>query len=252
VQLTLTTSNVPPAGTRAAMLAFHSNDPVAPVVRIPLTLHNLSRAVDVVQPRGGRIEPQGRVLVLRDGEASFAISATSRYHHVAAVLPGGRIQTLDRPVRTTNFLWRGIAANGTFGAVIEASLATNGVPLWWLAENGLTNGSFDAETVADRDGDGMAAWEEFVAGTDPTNRASALRLISAQILARSEPGIRPVPFAVELAWASVTGRTYDVLALEDGVALVATGGVAALPPLNTVTQPLDSARSRFYRIRVRR
>ena len=66
----------------------------------------------------------------------------------------------------------------------------------WLQSYGLpTDGTAD---VIDSDSDGMNTWQEWIAGTDPTNSASALRLLS------------PVanPPAVTLTWQSVTNRTY--------------------------------------------
>jgi uncharacterized repeat protein (TIGR02543 family) len=48
-----------------------------------------------------------------------------------------------------------------------------GVPFTWLDAFGLVaGGDYEAAALADTDGDGHAAWQEYVAGTDPTNRAS--------------------------------------------------------------------------------
>jgi hypothetical protein len=66
----------------------------------------------------------------------------------------------------------------------------------WLQSYALpTDGTVDA---IDSDSDGMNTWQEWIAGTDPTNSTSALRLLS------------PVanPPAVTLTWQSVTNRTY--------------------------------------------
>jgi hypothetical protein len=87
----------------------------------------------------------------------------------------------------------------TLQALFAALLATNNVPQWWLAQYGLTNGGFDSNAVLDADVDGMPNWAEYIAGTDPTNAASLLRIA----------GIAPGS-AVAFA-PTFTNRTYAVL-----------------------------------------
>ena len=53
---------------------------------------------------------------------------------------------------------------------------------------------------ADPDGDGLTNWQEFLAGTDPGDADSVLRVT----------GVRPVSGGVELNWSSVAGRTYKI------------------------------------------
>ena len=66
----------------------------------------------------------------------------------------------------------------------------------WLQSYGLaTDGSADYQ---DSDGDGMNNWQEWIAGTDPTNPTSALRLLSPT---NSLSGLL-------LSWTSVANRTY--------------------------------------------
>jgi hypothetical protein len=66
----------------------------------------------------------------------------------------------------------------------------------WLQYYGLpTDGSAD---YIDSDGDGMNNWQEWVAGTNPTNAASALRILSAS----------PTDAGVEVSWQSITDRSY--------------------------------------------
>lgn len=66
----------------------------------------------------------------------------------------------------------------------------------WAQQYGLpTDGSAD---FADIDSDGMNNWQEWIAGTDPTNRASVLIMLS---LSNSVSG-------VIASWQSVTNRTY--------------------------------------------
>jgi parallel beta-helix repeat protein len=68
----------------------------------------------------------------------------------------------------------------------------------WLQQYGMaTDGSAD---LADADGDGLNNWQEWVAGTDPTNAASVLRLSPPSLTVSN----------VTLTWNSVTNRNYSV------------------------------------------
>jgi hypothetical protein len=58
-------------------------------------------------------------------------------------------------------------------ANFSANVATNNTPHWWLAQYGLPLN--DAGALYD-DGDGMLAWEEYIADTDPTNALSVLEV----------------------------------------------------------------------------
>jgi hypothetical protein len=51
---------------------------------------------------------------------------------------------------------------------------------------------------ADADGDGMNNWQEWIAGTSPTNALSVLRMLSAS---RNISGLR-------VTWQSASGPTY--------------------------------------------
>ena len=65
----------------------------------------------------------------------------------------------------------GLAAS--FVVTTLADGDSDGIPDQWWADYGFA-GSIDP--MADSDGDGMLNWQEFVAGTDPTNVLSVLRL----------------------------------------------------------------------------
>ncbi len=63
-------------------------------------------------------------------------------------------------------------------AAKSENLTTNhAVPLSWLAANGYS-GDLESAVFADDDGDGLAVWEEYYAGTNPRDAESALRFIS--------------------------------------------------------------------------
>lgn len=53
--------------------------------------------------------------------------------------------------------------------------AAHGTPVWWLADYGLT-GPVEID-LGDQDGDGALTWEEYAAGTVPTNARSVFRIM---------------------------------------------------------------------------
>lgn len=69
----------------------------------------------------------------------------------------------------------------------------------WLQQYGLTNdGSVD---LVDSDGDLLNNWQEWRAGTDPTDSSSVLMLLSPS---NSAPGV------VVINWQSVSGKLYSI------------------------------------------
>src|SRR6185503_17261826 len=84
----------------------------------------------------------------------------------------------------------------TFTNTVLADLDRDGIPDVVEQELGLsTNNASDA--ALDLDGDGMSNRAEYLAGTDPTNAASYLKI---------EPAILPGAAAVRMA--AVSNRTY--------------------------------------------
>jgi hypothetical protein len=113
----------------------------------------------------------------------------------------------------------------------------------WLQQYGLpTDGSAD---FTDPEHDGMNNWQEWVAGTNPTNTASALRMLSAT----------GTVSGVKVAWSSVTGRVYSVeratnLGASSAFSMLRSN-VAGLAGTTTFTDSNSmGAAPRFYRVRV--
>lgn len=85
---------------------------------------------------------------------------------------------------------------------VQVGYATNDVPYWWMWDYGFTS-NFDLVATNDADKDGALTWQEYVAGTDPTNDASVLSLDVPG------PDSQP-PAGVLLEWLSRTDRIYTL------------------------------------------
>jgi len=110
----------------------------------------------------------------------------------------------------------------------------------WAA--GIVWGDADASRDADPDGDGLTNWQEYLAGTNPLNANSVLRVTRIEAVAE---GIR-------LTWNSEPGRVYAIEiapALGDPFTAV-VNGIEAEPPSNSHVVPVDfnSVQGAFFRI----
>lgn len=122
----------------------------------------------------------------------------------------------------------------------QGALAPDGLPIAWLLQNfGTTN----INANADPDGDGMNNAQEYLAGTDPNNASSVLRITS---ITRNYP---VDPNFVTLIWAAVPTRYYAVQYrnwLESG----AWADWAVFPFAGANNAAFDdSSTNEFYRIR---
>ena len=120
---------------------------------------------------------------------------------------------------------------------------TNGLPDWWeLQYFGHLTGT---DPNADADHDGMSNLAEWLAGTNPTNASSCLRLIAI-------PSNNPNAFVVK--WPSVAGKYYWLersTNLLTGFNSVVQTNIAATAPTNTATDTaILPGKARFYRVGV--
>ena len=96
---------------------------------------------------------------------------------------------------------------------------------------------------ADPDHDGAGNLAEFLAGTNPTNDSSALRLTALRADGTN---------SVRLEWPGVAGRYYRLLRatnLLNGFDSLVRTNLAATPPLNTVTDAAPASTGpQFYQL----
>lgn len=114
----------------------------------------------------------------------------------------------------------------------------------WLASYGLPSGG--SADYLDSDGDGMNNWQEYLAGTNPTNGAGAFKITSSQMISSTQFVVR---------WSSVSNRLYDVLRATNLAAgasafvpLARATNLVGSPPANSWTDTVS--RPSFYRVSV--
>lgn len=179
--------------------------------------------------------------------------------HLTATVPAGsgtvdvRVQSgngnASFPENFTSPIWGyGLSATSTVARFTFDSQVVLDFHAW-LAAHGLpSDGSAD---YVDSDRDGMNNWQEYVAGTDPTNANSVFRLISGKQLPNT---------GFVLSWSSESNRFYDLgratnLTAGTNAFTTPTSGtnLPATPPVNTYTDSVRGADVlRFYRIGVHR
>jgi len=121
----------------------------------------------------------------------------------------------------------------------------DGLPDWWETAFFLTR--TNAVRSRDSDMDRLSNWEEFVAGTDPTNRASVFKITAVGY----QEGA-----GVEVVWTSASNRLYTLERTADlisGTYTVAASNLVACPPANAYIDVMATGvGERFYRVVVER
>jgi len=138
---------------------------VAPVVELDLVVQTEGRGT--VDPAGGLYEHGTNVTLT---------AIPGAYFHFAGWTGNTQGDT------ATNTMTLHMNRHRTLTARFAPDLAAYDTPIYWLAENGLTNAAyptFDAAAAADLDTDGFSAWQEFLAGTDAGDRDSYFRILDS-------------------------------------------------------------------------
>ncbi len=189
---------------------------------------------------GGAITPSGHVYVAYGATIPFAVTSDP-FYHIKTILTNG-IPAGFAGATNVILTWPSIVSDGNIAASFAANLATNRVPEWWLHRYYPTAPNFQTAALSDTDADGMPAWGEYHAHTDPTNRLSVLALAT---IARA--GAECV-----VSWQSATGCLYRLFSstnVQTGFDLLWKSGIPATPPLNVETDKTDViGPSRFYRV----
>jgi PKD repeat protein len=175
------------------------------------------------------------------GSATFVITA-SNYYRIASLTTNGTPvgMSFDNDSTSTNFTWNNVQATGALVATFTNQVSADpaGTPYSWLAQYGLTN--FATDAFADQDMDGLSAWQEYIAGTGPTNSQSNLSLSLQQTASQKM-----------LQWASVSGRVYSVYWTTNLLNSFQPLETNIVWPQNSWTHAMHEAQAGgFYRIKV--
>mgnify|MGYP001766533135 CR=1 FL=1 len=157
-----------------------------------------TRVIDASAGAHGSIVPSGLVQVNDGASTSFVIMAEA-YYWIDSVLTNGAEDAAAAHTRIYTSRWVNITADGTVSVSFAEALAAHGTPEWWLAQYGWTN-NFDSWETNDTDNDTFEAWQEQIAGTDPTNGGSRFQVSSFEFQVSN----------TVVTWDAVTDRTYSV------------------------------------------
>ena len=122
-------------------------------------------------------------------------------------------------------------------------VTSRGTPYSWIESHNLGGGDPETVDLLDHDGDGMLAWEEYLAGTDPRDPHSRLSL-AVESTAGGADGFT-------LRWSSAAGRIYHILSTTDLRALTPHAGpIAATPPENSLSFQETGHSRQFFLVSV--
>jgi hypothetical protein len=190
----------------------------------------------------GTVSPTN-ISVTSGGSASFTVTAAN-YYRIASLTTNGVAvagMLFDNNSAATNFTWSNVQADGALAVTFTNQVAgSSDTPYEWLASYGLTNGgaTFDQAAVADTDQDGLQAWQEYIAGTVPTNAASSLTATQ--------------PARDVISWDAVAGRVYSVYWSTNLVSGFQALNTNIVNPQSSYTNPRPNVRGNYYQLKVRR
>jgi subtilisin family serine protease len=250
-------ANAMAAGARAAIIYNNTNGTLLATLQYA---SNWIPALSISQADGQTLKSllpaTGTVVNAVDSSQSYQVlSGTSMATpHVAGAVAfaamnfpaetvAQRIQRVLANVDTVAGLKGKVVTGGRLNLLRIVDTDRNGLPDWW--EQTYFSRLLGTDANADADHDGASNLAEWLAGTNPTNAASCLRLLAPSATATN---------GIVLRWPSVAGRTYRLeraTNLLAGFNAVARSNISATPPTNSEPDTaVLPANARYYRVLV--
>lgn len=132
--------------------------------------------IEATTGTGGTIYPAGMLSVAEGQDLTFTVYEFENYVLADVLVDGYSVGA------TNSYTFNTVTTNHTISASFTAapSYTSKGINKSWMDLHGLTNYEIDQDL--DQDSDDALTWEEYVAGTDPTNSASVFRVIDVSYL----------------------------------------------------------------------
>lgn len=197
------------------------------------------------------VQSTGGPLTLQPSNNGFEVKSPAPTYTLTATINGSAatmkaVDSTSQPPGTTSATISDYTT-ATQGRMMRVDLWINEDPyLTWAAGYFPNPNAPEAAPAYDYDGDGFTNEQERLAGTDPTNGTSALRLANFSRATNGE--------SFSLTWASVPGKTYQVETSQSllsnqwsdiGPPVTATGATSGL-----IVPLVPGDERRFYRVRV--
>jgi hypothetical protein len=190
---------------------------------------------------GGKISPSQNIYVEMNSNTNFAIAA-SNYFSIAQII----IDNTNNVGAPTSYAFTNVASDHSISVEFNEDVSAEQTPHWWLAQmdSNFTN-DFDAAELGDQDGDGMLTWEEYIAGTHPTNPASVFKIIQLNAQDNNR----------NIKWLNEPDRTYSIYKSTNSAAILPgtliTNNIPA-DPSGTNTWSDTTTDAAFYWLKVNR
>ncbi len=126
----------------------------------------------------GSISPSGAIPVPNSASTNFTITPDPNCYITNVFVDGASVGI------TNSYTFVNVTNDRTITAYFGVTTVTShNTPIWWLQRYGFTD-NFDQADNLDQDDDGAFTWQEYLAGTDPTNSRSVFAIVGLQ----TQPG----------------------------------------------------------------